>query len=477
MKTITNARTCILATLGPASSTPEMIGKLIAAGVNIFRLNFSHGDHDSYAEVIAAIRHAADQVVRPIGILQDLQGPKIRVRKFTDGKIELIEGAAFAITCDDDSDGDSERVGTSYPNLYKDIQNGEQLLLDDGRLELRAVRIQGRTIHTEVVRGGILSDRKGINLPGSDLAIPALSDKDVSDLEFGARMGVDWVAISFVRSRDDVQLARHYLQRAGSSAKLMAKIEKPSAVERFDSILEVVDGIMIARGDLGVEMPPEQVPILQKQLIRRTRWAGKPVVTATQMMESMITNPNPTRAEASDVANAIFDGTDAVMLSAETAAGKYPLETVGFMNQIALSVESDEGYMREMKERDVPAEGTVADSVAQSACQMAEQVRARVIVSFSSSGATALRVSKHRSPIGILAITPNQLAFNQLAMSWGVDAVLADDVESTDEMVSVANHWVKKLGHGKVGDTFVITAGVPFGVSGTTNLIRVETVT
>ncbi len=471
-----NAHTCIIATIGPASSSPEMMARLIAAGVNVFRLNFSHGEHDQYRQIIADIREQSTRVRRPIGILQDLQGPKIRVGKFADGQVELTEGGSFSITCDDRSPGDATRVGTSYANLHQDITVGERLLLDDGRLELKATAISGQTIETEVIRGGTLSDRKGINLPGSDLNIPALSDKDVGDLQFGAEMKVDWVAISFVRSRDDMQLARHYLQRAGSKAKLMAKIEKPSAVDRFDAILEISDGIMIARGDLGVEMPPQQVPLLQKELIRRTRQAGKPVVTATQMMESMILNPNPTRAEASDVANAIYDGTDGVMLSAETATGKYPVEAVKFMNQIGMTVETDPGYIARMQKSELPTEGTVADSVARSACQMARQVDACVIVCFSSSGATALRVSKHRSPIETVVITPNLKSFRQLSMSWGVDAVLADDVDNSDEMVSMANHWVKEMGYGKPGDTYLITAGVPFGVSGTTNLIRVETV-
>ncbi|MDJ0655520.1 MAG: pyruvate kinase [Xanthomonadales bacterium] len=471
-----NARTCIIATLGPASRDPDTIGELIEAGVNVFRLNFSHGDAEDHRKAVAAIREQSSRTLRPIGILQDLQGPKIRIGKFADGSIELKSGDSFTFTCDDDSPGNQERVGVTYKGLSGDVKRGDPILLDDGKLRLRVTQVRGKDVIASVEVGGRLSDSKGINLPQCDLKIPALSDKDVEDIRVGAELGVDWVAMSFVRSRDDVFLAKHYMDRFGSTARIMAKIEKPSAVDRFDDILEAADGIMIARGDLGVELSTEQVPLVQKRLIRHSRHYGKPVVTATQMLDSMTQNPMPTRAEASDVANAIFDGTDAVMLSGETAVGVNPVEAVRVMNTIARSVESDESYQHAMHEEDVITDETVPDSVASAACQTAKDIGARVVVTFSSSGATALRVARQRVPFFVLAITPNEISYNQLAMSWGVNAILAEDITNSDEMVTRANEVIKKTHIAEPGDYYVITAGVPFGVSGTTNLIRVEVV-
>ena len=473
---INNARTCIIATLGPASDDPGTIAALIDAGVNVFRLNFSHGVHADHERVVTIIREQSGRTLRPIGIMQDLQGPKIRVTRFAKDQIELVYGADFSLTCDDDSLGNQDRVGVTYPGLCQDLSPGDRLLLDDGRLALDVIGISNKTIETRVVVGGVLSNNKGINIPGCDLDIPALSEKDIDDMRLGAELGVDWVAISFVRSAEDVQHAREHLKKFSSRAKLMSKIEKPSAVERFKSILEASDGIMVARGDLGVELSPEQVPLVQKRLIDICRGAGKPVVTATQMLESMISSPMPTRAEASDVANAIFDGTDGVMLSAETAAGAYPVEAVTMMNQIALSVEADEHYQRTMADKMIHSQRNVADSVANAACQMANEINARVIVTFSSSGATALRVARHRSSQYVLALTPNVLAYRQLSMSWGIDAVLGKDIANSAQMIAEANRWILKTGVAEPGDPYVITAGMPFGVSGTTNLIRAEMV-
>ncbi|MEJ2358228.1 MAG: pyruvate kinase [Deinococcales bacterium] len=471
---LSERRTNVVATLGPASSDAETIKQLIEAGVNVFRLNFSHGSKEMHRTNIGLIRAEAERLRRPVGVLQDLQGPKIRIATFEDDEVALEEGAAFKLTCDDDSPGDVERVGVTYKNLCQDVKGGDTLLLDDGRLRLQVTAIHGATIHTEVTLGGVLSNNKGINIPGADLSIPALTDKDVEDLLYGAELDVDWVAMSFVRSRDDLLLARHYLARAGSQAKLMAKIEKPGAVERFEEILHEVDGIMVARGDLGVEMPPEQVPLIQKRLIRASLDAGKPVITATQMLESMVHSPTPTRAEASDVANAIYDGTDAVMLSAETAVGEYPVDAVRMMDRIARSVEVDEGYKRGMREHYPTPENTTADAVSLGACEMAFTLGAQLIVTFTSSGTTAQRVSRNRPPVPILAVTPNTRAYRQLAVAWGVVPYLSDDIHSTDEMVAVATETIKKVGLAEPGGRFVITAGVPFGMRGTTNLIRVE---
>ena len=467
-------RTKIVATLGPASSDAATIVKLMDAGVNVFRLNFSHGTKDMHKNNIGLIRKESERLGRPVGVLQDLQGPKIRTATFEKGKVDLKEGDTFLLTCDDDTPGDKTRVGVTYKNLYNDVKGGDALLLDDGRLALEVTAVRGQTIETKVVLGGVLSNNKGINIPGADLSIPALTDKDVEDLLYGAELDVDWVAMSFVRSRDDLLLARHYLARAGSRAKLMAKIEKPSAVSRFDEILREVDGVMVARGDLGVEMPAEKVPLIQKSLIRASVEAGKPVVTATQMLESMINSPTPTRAEASDVANAIYDGTDAVMLSAETAVGSYPVAAVRMMDRIARSVESDERYQRDMRDHYPAPDATTADAVSLGACQMAYNLSAEVIVTFTSSGNTALRVSRNRPPAPILAITPNERAYRQMSVVWGVVPDMSNDIHTTDEMVEVASKAIKETALADPGARYVITAGVPFGMRGTTNLIRVE---
>lgn len=467
-------RTKIVATLGPASSSGEVITRLLEAGVNVFRLNFSHGTREMHRANIELIRQESKRLGRAVGVLQDLQGPKIRTGTFIDGQVTLEPGATFTLTCGDPEPGTVKRVSVSYRNLYNDVKVGDTLLLDDGRLVLEVTALKGENITTKVIVGGVLSNNKGINIPGADLSIPALTDKDVEDLLYGAELDLDWVAMSFVRSRDDLLLARHYLARAGSQAKLMAKIEKPSAVERFDEILQEVDGVMVARGDLGVEMAPERVPLIQKRLIRACLDAGKPVVTATQMLESMIQNPTPTRAEASDVANAIYDGTDAVMLSAETAVGAYPVEAVAMMDRIARSVEADEGYRRAMREHYPTPENTTADAVSLAACQMAFNLSASLIVTFTSSGATALRVARNRPSAPILAVTPNERAYRQMTVAWGVVPHMSEDIKNTDEMVEVATVAMRATQLAEAGDRFVITAGVPFAMRGTTNLIRVE---
>lgn len=467
-------RTKIVATLGPASSDPERMAALVEAGVNVFRLNFSHGSADVHRNNVAVIRDIAARLDANVGILQDLQGPKIRVARFADDRITLAAGDTFTLTCADDSPGDQQRVGVTYPGLVNDVAVGDKLLLDDGRLTLRVTRLSGQDIQTEVVVGGTLSNNKGINIPNADLSIPALTDKDVEDLKLGAELDVDWVAMSFVRSRDDLLLARHYLSKEGSNAKLMAKIEKPTAVERFAEILREVDGVMVARGDLGVEMPPEKVPQIQKLLIRACREAGKPVVTATQMLESMISSPSPTRAESSDVANAIYDGTDAVMLSAETAVGQYPIEAVRMMDRIARTVENDEHYVQSMRSQAPRPDETTADAVSLGACDMASNLGARLIVTFTSSGTTALRVARNRPAAPVLALTPSERALRQLSVAWGVFPRLTDDIHNTDEMVEVAHRVISERGLLDPGSRYVITAGVPFGMRGTTNMIRVE---
>ncbi|MPY67049.1 pyruvate kinase [Deinococcus sp. SDU3-2] len=464
--------TKIVATIGPASRNPQTLGRMMDTGLNVVRMNFSHGDPEDHRQTVQMVRELAAQRGLTIGILQDLQGPKIRVARFREGQVTLETGQRFTITMDD-VEGDEERVGSTYKGLAQDVYPGLILLLDDGNLSLRVEHVRGQDIQTTVLVGGVLKNNKGINVPGADLSVPALTEKDVQDMEFGAGLGVDWVALSFVRSRDDLLLARHYLARFGSRAKLMAKIEKPQAVERFEDILREVDGIMVARGDLGVEMRPEQVPTIQKRLIRLCREAGKPVITATQMLESMIGLPRPTRAEASDVANAIYDGTDAVMLSAESAAGQYPVEAVAMMDRIAREAESSEHY--EMLQRQMVVETELAqDSIAYAACSIGEKLEAPAIVAFTSTGGAATRIAKYRPRVAILALTPNEQTRNQLALTWGVSPMLSEDPHNTDDMVRIANDELKKSGLADVGDRYVITAGVPFGVRGTTNMLRVE---
>ncbi|RTH23743.1 pyruvate kinase [Thermus scotoductus] len=468
-------RTKIVATLGPASDSKEAIRALAEAGADVFRLNFSHGTHEEHRRRAAWVREVGKELGKTLAILQDLQGPKIRIGRFKEGRVELKAGQPFILTRAP-VEGDETRVSITYKGLPEDVAPGQVLLLDDGRLRLRVERIQGDEIHTVVELGGILSDSKGINVPGSDLSIPALSEKDIQDLALGAELGVDWVAVSFVRTRDDLLLARHYLARHGSRARLMAKIEKPSAVHRFEEILEEADGIMVARGDLGVEMPLEEVPIMQKRLILKAIAAGKPVITATQMLESMVQNPSPTRAEASDVANAIFDGTDAVMLSAETAAGAYPVEAVATMARIARVVESSPEFLQKLNVLRPAPTPTTQDAIAQAADDIVEAVEAKAIVVFTATGSSARRIARTRPKVPILALTPNPEVERQLALVWGVLPHLAPDPQDTDDMVRIALEKAKACGLAQVGERVVIAAGVPFGVRGTTNLIRVERV-
>ncbi len=468
-------RTKIVVTLGPASSTKETIRAMAEAGADVFRLNFSHGTPEDHRARAAMVREVAEELGRSLALLQDLQGPKIRVGRFRKGKVELKPGAPFVLTARP-VEGDEARVSVSYSRLPEDLTPGQVLLLDDGRIRLRVERVVEEEVHTVVEVGGILSDHKGINVPGADLSLPALSEKDVEDLRLGAELGVDWVAVSFVRTRDDLLLARHYLGRFGSRARLVAKLEKPGAIARFPEILEEADGVMVARGDLGVEVPLEEVPIVQKRVILASIAAGKPVITATQMLESMVQNPSPTRAEASDVANAIFDGTDAVMLSAETATGAYPVEAVATMARIIRSVEASPEFRLRLNALRPAPTSTVQDAIAQAAEEVVEAVGAKAIVVFTATGSSARRIARTRPQVPVLALTPNPEVQRQLGLVWGIYPHLAPDPKDTDDMVAIALREVRALGLAQVGDRVVIAAGVPFGVRGTTNLLRVERV-
>ena len=462
-------RTKIIATLGPASSTAEMLARLFQGGADVFRLNFSHGTHEEHAMRIRLIRELEDKFGRPIGILADVQGPKLRVGAFGGGRVHLQTGKFFRLDLNA-TPGDATRVNLPHPEIIEAAGIGTTLLLDDGKLRLRVVRKRGDGLETEVVVGGPLSDRKGVNVPDMVLPIPALTAKDRVDLDFALAHGVNYIGLSFVQRAEDVAEAKAI---AAGRAWIMTKMEKPQALDNLDSILALSDAVMVARGDLGVELPPEEVPLAQKRIVRACRKLGRPVVVATQMLESMITAPAPTRAEASDVATAVFDGADAVMLSAETAAGQYPYEAVNIMDRIIARVEQDPGW-REMIEasRNEP-ENATSDAIAAAARQICHTIDARTIVAFTASGSTALRVARERPEAPILGLTPELETARRLAVVWGVHAVVTPEVHSMTDAVTKAGRAAITEGFAARGDDIVVAAGVPFGQSGSTNALRV----
>jgi pyruvate kinase len=465
--------TKIVATLGPSSASRERIEALFEAGADVFRFNFSHGSHDDHAARFAIVREIEKARGRPIGTLADLQGPKLRIGTFAEGKVELAPGQPFRLDLEP-VPGDATRVQLPHPEILGVLAPGAELLLDDGKVRLRVERAEASAAETVVVAGGSLSDRKGVNVPGVVLPIPALTDKDRRDLAFGMELGFDWVALSFVQRPDDVAEAKRLV--AGRAA-VMAKIEKPSAVERLEEIVDLADAIMIARGDLGVELPPERVPGLQKRIVRVAREAGKPVVVATQMLESMITNPAPTRAEASDVATAVYDGADAVMLSAETAAGAYPVEAVAMMDRILAEVERDALYRVYLDAFHASARPTSADAITQAAAQVAHTLNSACIVTYTTSGATALRAARERPDHPILGLITRMPTARKLTIAWGIHPVFTEDAHDLDEMVRKARHFARSEGFASPGSSIVITAGLPFGTPGATNLLRVAWVT
>jgi pyruvate kinase len=459
----------IVATLGPASSGEQSIRALFEVGADVFRLNFSHGTQADHAERLAIIRKLEKQFSRPIGVLLDLQGPKLRLGTFNGGKAQLEAGARFRLDMDQ-TPGNNARACLPHPEIFAAIQTGTELLLDDGKLRLR-VQSHGRDhAETTVLVGGPISDRKGVNVPGAILPISPLTAKDRQDLEFGLAQGVDWVALSFVQRPEDIEEARALI---GKRAWIMAKLEKPAAIDHLEGIVALVDGIMVARGDLGVELPPEQVPEIQRRIVRACRKAGKPVVVATQMLESMISAPVPTRAEASDVATAVYDGVDAVMLSAESAAGKYPLEAVSMMDRIIARVEQDPFYRTGIEDAHTPPESTTADAVCCSLRRVAGLLSPAATITYTSSGFTALRAARERPAAPILGLTSNVETARRLAMVWGVHAVPGDEIRDVAEMIDQACHTALAEGFASRGDDVVVVAGLPFGRSGTTNLLHI----
>jgi pyruvate kinase len=462
-------RAKILATLGPASSSKDMIRKLVDAGADVFRLNFSHGTQEDHAERYRLIREVQQEIGRPIGILMDLQGPKLRVGRLKGGKVTLKAGDPFRLDLDP-SEGNERRASLPHPEIFAALKIGTDLLLDDGKLRLRVESFDPTYALTTVMVGGVLSDRKGVNVPGVVLPISPLTAKDRSDLEFGLNLGVDWVALSFVQRPDDIREAKALI---GNRAWIMAKLEKPSVMDSLQEIVALSDGIMVARGDLGVELPPQQVPVLQRRMVTAARMIGRPVVVATQMLESMITMPVPTRAEASDVATAIYEGVDAVMLSAESASGQHPIEAVQMMDRIIAEVEADPAWREGLDATHTPAESTTPDAICCALRRVSRLLMPAATIAYTVSGFSCLKASRERPTSPILAITSNKATANRLAMAWGVHPIESADDTNLQNMMDRAEAIAVHHGFATKGDKITIIAGLPPGSMGSTNLLHV----
>ncbi len=468
-------KTKIVCTIGPASSDPETLRELIEAGMDAARLNFSHGSQSEHLKVITSLRKLASNSGKAVAVLQDLAGPKIRIGPIKAGTIALESGDQFILT-DRKVPGDNRAVSVSHPGLASEVKPGDPLLLSDGALELEVLETDEHDIKCRVVIGGPLSSYKGINLPTRSLKTPSLTEKDKKDLVFGLKHNFDYIALSFIKNADDVLAAKRFMEKRKSSIPIIAKIEKHEALKNIDDIISVVDGIMIARGDLGVEIPLENIPLVQKSLIRKTNQAGKPVITATQMLKSMIDNPRPTRAEVTDVANAILDGTDAVMLSEETAVGKYPVKAAATMNRIAADAESGFPFETWASRLNEKSEKSMPEAVSCAAVNLAKHIKASAIITFTQSGSTALHAAKYRPTQPLIAPTPLFKTYQKMALIWGVIPVLTENMKNTDELFKIAMTSALESGLVKKGEKVVITAGVPIGVPGTTNLIKAEVI-
>ena len=462
----------IIATLGPATSAPETIRSLFAAGVDVFRLNLSHGDHDGHRRRFEAVRGIESASGRPIGVLADLQGPKLRVGAFDGGSTMLKEGGSFVLDLDP-SPGGPERVALPHPEVFTALRPGTSLLVNDGKIRLEVEICGANFAGTRVRTGGEISDHKGVNIPDAVLPISPLTDKDREDLELGLDLGADWVGASFVQRPQDLLVLREAI---GGRAGLVTKLEKPAALDRLEEIVELSDVIMIARGDLGVELPPEDVPSVSRRIVRACRNAGKPVIVATQMLESMISSPVPTRAEASDVATAIYEGADAVMLSGETAVGRYPVAAVDIMQRIIARVERDPHYREQIDAALPPPKPTAADAISDAMRRIVQTLPVTAAVTYTSSGSSSLRAARERPDSPILSLTPHLSTARRLALVWGIHSVLSEDIDRVEEMVDKACRTALAEGLASTGDRLVIMAGMPFGVSGTTNLLRIARV-
>ncbi|RDI57148.1 pyruvate kinase [Microvirga subterranea] len=462
-------RTKILATLGPASENPEMIAKLFQAGADVFRLNMSHLSRERLKERVEMIRAVEAKFKRPIAILADLQGPKLRVGTFEGDSAMLVKGQKFTLDADQAS-GSADRVHLPHPEILSSLEPGHTVLIDDGKLRLRVKSVKKGSATTEVEVAGKISNRKGVSLPDTVIPVAAMTEKDRSDLEAALDAGVDWIALSFVQRPEDVAEVKKV---ARGRALVMAKLEKPQAITRLDEIMEISDAVMVARGDLGVEMPLEKVPGIQKRIVRAARRLGKPVVVATQMLESMIQSPVPTRAEVSDVATAVYDGADAVMLSAESASGHFPIEAVSTMNRIAEEVEQDQSYWSIMRTLNAEPEATGSDAIAAGAHQIADTLNLKTVAAWTSSGATAFRIARERPNSTVMALTPSQHTARRLALVWGVHPIRTKDASDIDDMTFRACKFAMREGISNVGDRIIIVAGVPFGTPGATNMVRI----
>lgn len=469
-------KTKIICTLGPAASDRQVIRKLILKGMNAARFNFSHGTYESHGELLQNLKTVRDELNEPVAAILDTRGPEIRTKRFKNGPVELKTGAQFTLTADD-IDGDSTRVSITYKELYKEIKEGDRILLDDGLIELRVLGVSERDIICKVQNGGTISDNKGINTPDTDVNFPALTRKDIDDIKFGIENDFDFIAASFIRRASDVMEIRKLLQEnGGEEIGIISKIENRLGVENIDSIIEASDAIMVARGDLGVEIPVQEVPIIQKKIITLCLKMGKPVIIATQMLDSMIRNPRPTRAEASDVANAVFDGASAVMLSGETASGKYPVESVDTMSDIVLTAEREIDYWQHFRKIDEIMDKTVVNAISRACCTTAMDLRAKAIITVTKSGHTARMISRLRPRCPIAAVTSDERVRRKLSISWGVNTEMAEEAYSTDELFKIGVEKAMKMNMVEKGDIVVITAGVPVGISGTTNIVKAQTV-
>ena len=465
--------TKIIATLGPSSSSPSKIHSLFKAGADIFRLNFSHGTHLDHRKKVFHIRQYEKRINRPIAILGDLQGPKIRIGRFQKPYFILQSGQKFVLDLIP-SYGDSKRVFLPHPEIFKSVQPRSEILIDDGKIKLLINRVNSEIIETEVIIGGRISDNKGVNIPKSFIKLSPLTKKDYKDLDLCLDLSLDYVALSFVQKSKDIQKLKKII---GNHTGIMAKFEKPLAIEKMEEILKCSDAAMVARGDLGVEMPPEEVPLIQKKIVRTSRKMGKPVVVATQMLDSMIFSPSPTRAEASDVASAVFDSADCLMLSAETAAGKFPVESVEIMDRIIRGVEGDLSYQELIEKNEIAQEKTTSDAISSAASKVVRTVSAKAIFTYTRSGTTARRASRERPSVPIIGLSPERLTSRQLALIWGVHTIHAKEPKSFSGMIDNACELAKKEGIVKKGDSVVITAGAPIGVSGSTNNLRIAKIT
>ncbi|MCK2243305.1 MULTISPECIES: pyruvate kinase [unclassified Crossiella] len=465
-------RAKIVCTMGPATGTPEKVRDLVAAGMDVARLNFSHGTHADHKQIYDIVRQASDEAGKAVGIMADLQGPKIRLGRFANGPVEWRTGDRVRITVEDIA-GTHDRVSTTYKGLAEDAKPGDRMLVDDGKVGLVVVGVEGQDVVCDVTEGGTVSDNKGISLPGMDVSVPALSEKDIEDLEFALGLRVDFIALSFVRSPADIDLVHQVMDRVGNGRlPVIAKLEKPEAVDNLEAVVLAFDGIMVARGDLGVELPLEHVPVVQKRAVQIARENAKPVIVATQMLDSMIQNSRPTRAEASDVANAVLDGADAVMLSGETSVGRYPIETVETMARIVRYVETETTTDTVPPLTHVPR--TKRGVISYAARDIGERLNAKALVAFTQSGDTVRRLARLHTTLPLLAFTPEAEVRSQLSLSWGVETFLVPEVDSTDAMVRQCDHAMLSIGRYSPGDLVVIVAGSPPGTVGSTNLIRVH---